>query len=379
MRITPLDIRKQEFRKAMRGLDSEEVYAFLTTVAEEYEAALSDNKALRERVLELDDKVQEYRTMERTLRDTLLTAERVTADAKENARREANLIIKEAQIEAEKVLRDIKNQAMKLRQEVQDLRRERENYLTRMKMLAESYLKFIEGEEKDYDKSIRSAPPALEEKPLKKETSPETKPSASLQPEPVQPEPVLPEPIAQPVTPPETGLEESSDIKLPPIPLMAATAQDPPEFEPVTELVKETTDSQPEIPLIQTEPAPAALEATASAEIGDDPSPGTSIPDLNAILDRMVANQKDMLKAEDSGESLADPPEADEVLPKSASVPESPILPPVNEPAQTVPAAAPAEPLTQSQAVPAAEEGKVEEWSLDKIKQDIVSNSSPNE
>jgi len=35
MRITPLDIRKQEFRKSMRGLDGDEVYAFLTTVAEE--------------------------------------------------------------------------------------------------------------------------------------------------------------------------------------------------------------------------------------------------------------------------------------------------------------------------------------------------------
>ena len=106
MRITPLDVRKQEFHKGMRGLDTEEVYAFLATVADEYESVLNDNKALRERLLELDDKVQEYRTMEKTLRDTLLTAERVTVESKENARREANIIIKEAQIEAEKALRD---------------------------------------------------------------------------------------------------------------------------------------------------------------------------------------------------------------------------------------------------------------------------------
>ena len=76
MRLTPLDIRKQEFKKAMRGLETDEVHAFLATVADEYEAVLNDNKALRERVLELDDKVQEYRNMEKTLRDTLLTAER---------------------------------------------------------------------------------------------------------------------------------------------------------------------------------------------------------------------------------------------------------------------------------------------------------------
>ena len=155
MRITPLDVRKQEFRKGMRGLDAEEVYAFLATVADEYEAVLNDNKALRERLLELDDKVQEYRSMEKTLRDTLLTAERVTVDAKDNARREANIIIKEAQIEAEKALRDIKGEAMKLRQQVQQLRSQREAYLGRMKLLAESHVHFVDTALTDFHSDDR--------------------------------------------------------------------------------------------------------------------------------------------------------------------------------------------------------------------------------
>jgi cell division initiation protein len=156
MRITPLDIRKQEFRKAMRGLDAEEVYAFLSTVGDEYEAVLNDNKALRDRVLELDDKVQEYRSMEKTLRDTLLTAERVTVEAKDNARREANLIIKEAQIEVEKSLRNIKSEAMKLRQEVSQLRSQRESYFGRMKVIAESLLKFIQSVETDFEQEDKA-------------------------------------------------------------------------------------------------------------------------------------------------------------------------------------------------------------------------------
>jgi cell division initiation protein len=150
MRITPLDVRKQEFRKGMRGLDADEVYAFLSTVADEYEAALNDNKALRERLLELDDKVQEYRTIERTLRDTLLTAERVTVEAKDNARREASLIVKEAQLQAERALRDITSEAARLRQEVQRLRSQRDAYLAKMKVVAESHVKFIESAERDY-------------------------------------------------------------------------------------------------------------------------------------------------------------------------------------------------------------------------------------
>jgi cell division initiation protein len=179
MRITPLDVRKQEFRRGMRGLDPDEVYAFLATVADEYEAALNDNKALRERLLELDDKVQEYRTIERTLRDTLVTAERVTVESKENARREATLIIKEAQLQAERSLRDISSEAVRLRQEIQRLRSHRDAYVAKMKVVAESHVKFIESAERDFqsDEDVpgevsRPAAPAVpraaEDAPAKK-------------------------------------------------------------------------------------------------------------------------------------------------------------------------------------------------------------------
>jgi cell division initiation protein len=157
MRITPLDVRKQEFRKAMRGLDADEVYAFLSTVADEYEAVLNDNKALRERLLELDDKVQEYRSIERTLRDTLLTAERVTVEAKDNARREAVLIVKEAQLEAQKSLRDITSEGARLRQEVQRLRSQRDGYLAKMRVVAESHVKFIESAGRDFQAEDRAS------------------------------------------------------------------------------------------------------------------------------------------------------------------------------------------------------------------------------
>lgn len=151
MRLTPLDIRKQEFKRGMRGLDADEVHAFLATVADEYEAVINDNKALRERLLELDDKVQEYRNMEKTLRDTLLTAERVTVEAKDNARREAELIVKEAQIEAEKAGRDVRAASMKLRQEIQTLKQQKEGYLSRLRVLIESHMKFVEAAEKDFN------------------------------------------------------------------------------------------------------------------------------------------------------------------------------------------------------------------------------------
>ncbi|MBN2185096.1 MAG: DivIVA domain-containing protein [Candidatus Krumholzibacteriota bacterium] len=157
MRITPLDIRKQEFRKTMRGLDADEVYAFLTTVADEYEAVLSDNKKLREMIVNLEDRLREFKDIEKNLRNTLLTAERITAEAKENARKEAALILREAQIDADRSSESIRVHTQQLRREIFELKKHKDNYITRLRTLVESHQRVIDGFEDDFanvDKEI---------------------------------------------------------------------------------------------------------------------------------------------------------------------------------------------------------------------------------
>ena len=150
MRITPLDVRKQEFDRALRGLDPDEVHAFLATVADEYEAVLTDNKQLREKVIELDQKVAEYRNMERTLRDTLLTAERVMTDARQNARKEAENILREAEVKAREATADIQNQVDALRGQMRELRGQRDSFMARLQSLAEAQVGLTESYRKDF-------------------------------------------------------------------------------------------------------------------------------------------------------------------------------------------------------------------------------------
>jgi len=150
MRITPLDVRKQEFKKVVRGLDPEEVYAFLATVADEYETVLTDNRQLRDRVLELDEKVVEYRNMEKTLRDTLMTAERVMAEARENARKEAELILRDAKVQAQQNSQDTAVQAEALRTQLRDLRSQRDAFLARLKGLAEAQIGMVDSFVRDF-------------------------------------------------------------------------------------------------------------------------------------------------------------------------------------------------------------------------------------
>ncbi len=150
MRITPLDVRKQEFRKSVRGFDCDEVRAFLSTLADEYEAVLVDNKVIRERLVDQEEKIHEYQTMERTLRDTLMTAERVMQESKENAHKEGDLVIQEAHLKARGILEECRVRTEELRREIFSLRKEKENYLARFKGLAEAQIQFIETHKDDF-------------------------------------------------------------------------------------------------------------------------------------------------------------------------------------------------------------------------------------
>jgi cell division initiation protein len=174
MRVTPLDIRKQEFKKVMRGLDSEEVYAFLNTVAEEYEAVLSDNKNLRERIVAIEEHLNEYKAIETNLRNTLITAEKLTQEAKENARREASLMIREAEMEADRAAETIRANTSQLRREILELKKNKDNYITRLRTLVDSHRKMIDGFEEDFagvDQAIEKIGQQVEED-VKKGTGP---------------------------------------------------------------------------------------------------------------------------------------------------------------------------------------------------------------
>jgi cell division initiation protein len=145
MRLTPLDIREQQFRRVMRGLDPDEVQQFLATVASEFETLVASSNELRQRVVDLEEKVGEYRSMEKALRDTLLTAEKVMGDAKESAQREAALILREAELAAERTRGRVTGEMQRLQDELAGLRRLKDAYVARVRWLLRSNLELLEG------------------------------------------------------------------------------------------------------------------------------------------------------------------------------------------------------------------------------------------
>jgi cell division initiation protein len=97
MRISPMDMRQQRFKPAMRGYDRTDVVAFLTEAADDYEQAMREIDRLRTDLMRTESLLAEHRERENNLRDTLLTANRVSEELKESAQTEAKLIVREAQ------------------------------------------------------------------------------------------------------------------------------------------------------------------------------------------------------------------------------------------------------------------------------------------
>jgi cell division initiation protein len=150
MKVTPLDLRQQRFKTVMRGYDRGEVQAFLLEVADDYENALREMDRLRQDVNKLDAVLGEHRGQERNLRNTLLTAQKLADEVKENAQTEAGLIIREAEGQRDLILQKAQSRLEDMHREIESLRlkrREAENDIESLLRTLTSTLEFIREQE----------------------------------------------------------------------------------------------------------------------------------------------------------------------------------------------------------------------------------------
>lgn len=156
MRLTPLEIRKQTFsRRRLGGVDAEEVQDFLNLVASEFEELLRDNALVGERLTQADQKIHEFRSMEETLRRTLVRAEQLKNESKDNARRECELVLQEARLRAERVLEDARNRLRQLTDEIEELQKKKEVFLHRFRSLVSMQMELLDQHHQDYDDVAR--------------------------------------------------------------------------------------------------------------------------------------------------------------------------------------------------------------------------------
>jgi cell division initiation protein len=144
MRITPIDIQQQQFKSRLMGYDKAGVDQFLEIVAGELERLQRQNQDLQEELARNRSALTELREREATLKETLLTTQKVTDDLKANARREAELLLTDAELRAEKLMRNADERRLQLLDEIHEIRRQKIDFETSLRSLLEKHVRMLD-------------------------------------------------------------------------------------------------------------------------------------------------------------------------------------------------------------------------------------------
>ena len=149
MKITPADIKNQTFSKSFRGYDQAQVDAFLGLMAGDVEELIKENTDIKGKLSRLESIMVDYKDMEKTIQEVLLTAQKSAEEVKKNAEKEAELSLREAQVKSERTLEETHAILSKLKKEIIELKDLKRTYILRLKSLLDTQLKILESMENE--------------------------------------------------------------------------------------------------------------------------------------------------------------------------------------------------------------------------------------
>jgi cell division initiation protein len=161
----------------MRGYDRGEVTAFLNEVADDYENALREADRLRQDVVKLEAVLSEHRGQERNLRNTLLTAQKMADEVKDQAASEAERLIKEAESRADLIVQKSQTRIDDIQREVESMRARRREVEEGVESLVKT-LQATLGYIKEQDARARDEKVLLLHRPKQAEPPPIALPAA---------------------------------------------------------------------------------------------------------------------------------------------------------------------------------------------------------
>jgi cell division initiation protein len=130
-----MDLQRQTFGQRLRGFDTAEVRTYLNIVAEEVAALQRERDGLDQEVQSLRALVDEHRQRETILKNTLLTAQRLSEEIREVARKQSESVVKEAEIQADRLLELAQSRAQEVERGILDLRAHRSSLRTDVRAL----------------------------------------------------------------------------------------------------------------------------------------------------------------------------------------------------------------------------------------------------
>ena len=123
--LTPLDARRYEFGKALRGYDPERVNQFRDQVAEELERLARVNQELEAKAKGFHEQLRAFRERDKAINEALVSAQQLRNEIREQAEKEGQLIIREARAEADRLLDEARSEVRRIEDQVLTLDRGR--------------------------------------------------------------------------------------------------------------------------------------------------------------------------------------------------------------------------------------------------------------
>ena len=143
--LTPVDVRRYEFGSSLRGYDRARVDQFRDEVAEELERLIKQNSDLDTKARGFHEQLKHFRERDKALNEALVSAQQLREDVKEQAQREADLLIREAQAAASQMTDEARSQIGSLMREIESLDRTRRAYLAQIRALAERHIAEVDA------------------------------------------------------------------------------------------------------------------------------------------------------------------------------------------------------------------------------------------
>ena len=144
--LTPVEIQNRVFKSGGLGYDKKEVDSFMKEIVDSYEMLYREKMELADKVNVLNDALQSYKTMEKTMQKALVLAQKTAEETQETALRNAHAIEKEAMTKSEIIVSDAKRELERIHQKIVQLCQQYEKYKLQFKNLAAAQIELLETE-----------------------------------------------------------------------------------------------------------------------------------------------------------------------------------------------------------------------------------------
>ena len=144
--ITPIELSSKSFNKSGLGYDKKDVDNFMRDVITSYETLYKENVELKDKINVLNEGIQYYKTIEKTLQKALVLAEQTAEETKEAARQRAKVIEDEAKVKASLLLEDAKRQLNEVHQKTIKLTQQYDLYKAQYRHLAATQMEILESD-----------------------------------------------------------------------------------------------------------------------------------------------------------------------------------------------------------------------------------------